>query len=1031
MQNGEIKNAARNLPDAPAFQRLTDDDGLSQNSVRCILQDGKGFIWFGTLNGLNRFDGYQFVIYRHDFQDQNSLSDNLIHSIYETASGEIWVGTSNGLNRYEQATDNFKTYTFDANNPKSLGDGVVQTIFADRDGTLWVGTSKGGLSKFDRAAESFTHYQTAANNDESLSSNNVRGIGEDKDGGFWVATNDGGLNKFDRETGRFARYQVDKNNPNRLSSNQIQAMLIDRAGVIWLGTFGGGLNKFDPHTERFTHYLADANDPHSLNDNRVFSIYETPSDTLWVGTKDGLNRYAKETDSFTVYQHDPTNPRSLSFGEIWSIYEDDTEQLWVGSSFAGVNKFNQKTGRFHQFKHDRNNPNSISNGDILAIYEDRNKTLWIGTRAGGLNRYNSETRRFEAVKSIGSTPVINICEDREGKLWFGTEGDGLFYFDRAADRFTKFQDPNNPSALGTSIVSKIYQDRDGFLWLGTKLQGLYKLDQATQKLTRYQHDPNNPASLSDNTVRAILEDGAGVIWIGTDVGLNKFDQRTETFSHLKHAAGNHQTPSADGISAIYEDTNGTLWFGTSSGGLNRFDRRTETFTYFTEREGLPNNQVYDIFADEQSHLWLSTDKGLARLNPATNRFRNFDVNDGLTHNEFNHKAAFKSANGEMYFGGFNGFVRFNPKDFADSDFQPPIVLTDIRVLEQPLKTERNITELKELNLSWRDYVVSFEFAALDFTDPKKLQYQWRLEGFDTDWIHGGTRRTATYTNLPGGAYVLKVRATNVDGVWTDAALKALKINVTPPFYSTFWFFGLIALAIGVFVWLVYRNQINQLRKISEAQTRFTQQLITSQEAERKRIAAELHDSLGQHLVIIKNRALLGLNKGDDRERVARELSSISESASQALEEVREITNNLRPQLLDRLGLTKAIKALCKKVSGVIEIESEIDSIDNLFSEIEEISIYRIVQESLNNIIKHSNASDAIVTIKRDERKVSITIEDNGQGFAVGNVKSDGGGLGLVGLTERAQLLGGELVIETKLGEGTKIRVALDAEACTQ
>jgi len=603
----------------------------------------------------------------------------------------------------------------------------------------------------------------------------------------------------------------------------------------------------------------------------------------------------------------------------------------------------------------------------------------------------------------------------------------LFFYEREIDRFTKFDDPNHPAAFGKGFISKIYQDRDGFLWLGTKSQGLYKLDKRAQKLTHFQHYPNNPNSLSDNSIRAILEDSSGSLWLGTGGGLDQFDKRTEIFSHLKHEPGNHKTPSADKISAIYEDKNRTLWIGTSFGGLNRFDRQTGIFTYFTEREGLPDNQVYDIFADEQSHLWLSTDKGLARLNQATNRFRNFDVNDGLTHNEFNHKAAFKSANGEMYFGGFNGFVRFNPQDFADSDFQPPIFLTDIRVLEQPLKTERNITELTALNLSWRDYVVSFEFAALDFTDPKKLQYQWRLEGFDTDWIHGGTRRTATYTNLSGGAYVLKVRATNVDGVWTEAALN-LKINVTPPFYRTFWFLALVALAIGVLCWLVYRNRINQLRKISEAQTRFTQQLITSQEAERKRIAAELHDGLGQNLVIIKNRALLGLNKGDDQQRVARELGSISESASQALEEVREITNNLRPQLLDRLGLTKAIKALCKKVSGVIEIESEIDSIDNLFSEIEEISIYRIVQESLNNIIKHSNASDAIVTIKRDDRKVSITIEDNGQGFDVGNVKSSGGGLGLVGLTERAQLLGGELVIETKLGEGTKIHVKVQSYA---
>lgn len=1021
-QNGGLNESLQNTPVSPAFQRFTDEHGLSQNSIRHILQDGKGFLWFGTMNGLNRFDGYQFVVYRHDFQDEKSLTDNLIHSIYETSSGQIWVGTSNGLNRYEQATDNFKTYKFDANNPKNLGDGIVQSIFEDRAGTLWVGTSKGGLSKFDKAAENFTNYQTEPNNNESLSSNNVHGIVEDKNGGFWIATS-GGLNKFNRETGRFSRYQADKNDPNALSNNWIQAMFIDRAGVVWLGTFGGGLNKFDPNTERFTHYLADANNPNSLDDNRVFSIYETPSGAFWVGTKTGLNRYDQETDGFTVYRHEPTNPRSLSVGEIWSIFEDRTEQLWVASSFAGANKFNQKTKRFHQFKHDANNPNSISDGDILAIYEDRNKTLWIGTRGGGLNRYDSASRRFEVVKSDISKPVINIYEDREGKLWFGTEGDGLFSFDRESGRFTKFQDSNQPDSLITGFINKIYQDRDGFLWLGTKTQGLYKLDKRAQKLTLFQHDPKNPNSLSGNSIRAILEDNSGALWFGTDMGLNKFDKLTETFSHLKHAPGNRKTPSSDKISALYEDKDATLWIGTSFGGLNRLDRNTGIFTYFTEREGLPNNQVYDILEDEQANLWLSTDKGLARFNPLTNGFRNFDTGDGLTHNEFNHKAAFKSADGEMFFGGFNGFVKFNPKDFADSNFQPPIVLSGIRIFEQPVQTGQNITELKELNLSWQDYVVSFEFAALDFTDPKKLQYQWKLEGFDNDWIHGGIRRTATYTHLPGGEYVLKVKATNADGVWSEESLN-LKIIVTPPFYRTIWFFALVALAVGGLVGLLYRSRINQLRAISEAQTKFTQQLIASQEAERKRIAKELHDGLGQNLAIISNRAAMGKNKNNEPEIVAREFEEISNNALEALDEVQEITSNLHPHYLERLGLTKAIKSMLSKVSDVLEIVSEIDPVDDLFPKEAEINVYRIVQESVNNIIKHSDASEAEIKVKRAGDEVVITIEDDGRGFDPSNVKAKGGGLGLVGLKERANMIGGAIFIDSSVGRGTKIQVNL-------
>ena len=620
-----------------------------------------------------------------------------------------------------------------------------------------------------------------------------------------------------------------------------------------------------------------------------------------------------------------------------------------------------------------------------------------------------------------------MYEDRQGRLWFGAL-DGLIYFDRQTGRLIRYKGDTNErdnktgrAALASVIA--IEEDRAGNLMIGSIGGGMSIFDRTTGQTKRFQPDRNPDANPSLNRVYAILEDRYGFIWVGTGEGLSRFDPATGTFKYFQYDPNNPNSISANDPGTIYEDKDGTLWFGTASGGLNRFNRETETFKNFAVRDGLPSNDVFSIMEDEQGNLWLGTDHGLVRFNIATNSVRTFNVNDGAPNNPFDNKNAFKNSSGVMYFGGQDGFVKFNPKDFTDSNFVPPVYLADIRILEQPLKAKQDIAEMKELNLSWRDYVVSFDFAALDFTDPKKLQYQWKLDGFDPDWINGGKRRTATYTNLPGGDYVLKVKATNVDGVWGDEAIN-LKIHVQPPFYRTSWFIGIAVLAVSFLILMAYRYRINQLQAISSAQTQFTQQLITSQEAERKRIASELHDGLGQSLVIIKNRAMLGLNKGDDRERVAKELGGISESASQALDEVREITDNLRPQLLDRLGLTKAIQAMLKKVAGFIEIDCHIDSIDKIFDENEEINIYRIVQESVNNIIKHSNASNASIKITRRENSVEVRIEDNGAGFDPSIIESKRTGLGLVGLKERSNLLGGDIAIESSTGEGTKVIVKI-------
>lgn len=985
--------------------------------ITSIVQDPKGFIWIGTYYGLFRYDGYQFSSYRNAFQDANSISSNTVNSVIKTAAGEIWVATSLGLNRYDREKDAFRSFRHDDSVPASLINSNVTAIFEDSRGSLWVGTTPGGLSRFDPASETFLNFPNAAEQDHTLV-----GIAEDRSGGLLVVTTRE-LRKFDPDTSSTKSFRGDER-VNGFGKSLIRSIRVDRWNNAWISTIGGGLTRFDPESERFKRYVADQNNPNSLGDNLVLGVHETRTGSLWVGTGASLSLYRRATDDFLVYRNDPANAKSLGKGEIWAVLEDKDDQLWVGGN-QGLDKFNQKTNRFVRFRNDLNDPIFASGSEVLSIFEDHNQAVWIGIRGidrgGRLDRYDLRSKTFEVVEGLGEIRPFAIRGDSEGKLWIGTAGE-LIHYDPVTGNTKKYRpEPDNPNSLGSGTISRLVSDSSGNLLVATLDGGLSRFDRQTRRFTNFRHDPDDPDSLTDNQVHDVMDDSRGELWVGTFTGLDRLDAATQKFVHYRHEPNDPQSISANDILSIFEDRDGTIWIGTTTGGLNRFDRATGNFTHLTERDGLPSNDVFDILQDDDGKLWLCTDRGLARFDIETGAIRIYDRNDGVPYNPFDNKTAFKNSRGQFYFGGQDGFVRFEPKELTDSQEIPPVYLTGIRIFEQPLKTTLNVSEMKELALSWRDYVVSFDFAALDMTNPAKLRYQWKLDGFDPEWIDGGTRRTATYTNLPGGDYVLKVKATNADGVWGPETL-GLKINVTPPFYQTYWFYGLAILTVGLIVVGAYRARISRLGALTDSQKRFTRDLITSQEGERKRIASELHDGLGQILVIIKNRAALGLAHGKDSDRMTRELDSISASASQALDEVREITNNLRPQLLDRLGLTKALKAMLRKVAAFVEIESNIDNIDQLFSEADEISVYRIVQESVNNILKHSNASNGVVTIRHLVGRVSIMIEDNGRGFDVGILDGKRTGLGLVGLKERANLLGGTIKIRSTSEEGTRIIV---------
>jgi len=778
------------------FDRISMDQGLSHNSVRSIVQDQKGFLWFGTEDGLNKYDGYGFTIYKHERNDLSSLSDNWITSIYETKSGTIWVGTNKGLNRFDKETETFTRFYNNPGDRSSLSNNSIKSIYEDKKGILWVGTS-GGLNKLNKGKVSFTRYIHNSSQPNSISNNIVNTIYEDFSGYLWIGTNDG-LNKFTRENNSFTHYKNNPGNVNSLSDNRVFSIYEEKSGTLWIGTFGGGLNQYVREKDNFIRYKHERSNPYSLSNDRVYSIFEDKSRTLWIGTfGGGLNKFDRDKNQFIHYKNEMDNPNSLSDNDVRLIYQDNSGTFWVGTEY-GLNKFNLNVEKekFVHYEHNPTNRNSLSNNQVFTIYEDKYKEIWIGT-AYGLNRFDRKRKKFYHYKlepknkrSLSHNNVRTIFEDKYGSIWIGTYGGGLNRYNRRRNRFTRFvndpHDPNNPTRLSHNRVKTIFEDRSGTLWIGTN-GGLNRYDRNNNKFQHFKHNRNDPNSLSHNQVSVIYEAKNGIFWIGTSGGgLNKFDPKEGQFSSYKLDKADINSLSHNTVTTIFEDEQGSLWIGTHGGGLNELDRKENNFTRFTKEEGLPSDDIFGILGDKEGNLWLSTSNGISKFNLQTQIFRNYDVNDGLQSNEFNTGAFHKNKNGEMFFGGVNGFNSFFPEKIKDNPHIPPIVLTGFKILDRPVIFDKAISEIDKIELSYKDNFFSFEFAALDFAEPEKNYYAYMMKGLDEDWINLGPKRTVSYRNLSQGVYYFRVKGSNNDRVWNKEGIE-IKISVIPPFWQTWWF----------------------------------------------------------------------------------------------------------------------------------------------------------------------------------------------------------------------------------------------------
>ncbi len=848
------------------FQHLSREDGLSQDTILCIEQDSQGFMWFCTEDGLNRYDSYEFTVFRHDpdnpdslgqegiasiYQDQQgwlwiwkfragldryeretgrfihyellnkadpqSLSTDFVWTLYEDSGGTLWAGTYlSGLYRHDREADQFVPYRHDPEDPHSLSNDRVYAIYEDRQGVLWVGTRE-GLNRFDRETGDFTHYRHDEADPRTLGSDLVQLIHEDQAGRFWVTTFGVGLEQFDRQTGEIvARYQHDPGDPTTIDdTNAITEIFEDRFGLLWLIHFDGRLDRLDPETGSFTRYRHDPDDLASLSDDAVSFLANDRARNLWIGTAEGVDRFDYEMERFVHYRHNPSDPQSLSGNEVTRFLEDRAGVIWIGTSGNGLNLYDPTGSKFAHFRLEAA-ADPEDNNVVNALFEDGSGTLWIATDAG-LNQFSRETGesifyQHDPLDADSLAPgwVMSLFEDGEKRLWIGTQS-GLDTLDRATGRFTHYlQAEPGEAELAIGAVSSIIQGDDGELWLGRHRYGLCRFDPDAGKCTRYAFSPDDPLNTED-MVRHVFKDREGLLWLSTQGGLLKFDPQTEAFTPYAPEADNPASLSHILVNWSYEDRSGALWVGTGGGGLNRLDRTSGTFTRYTEQNGLPSNILVGILEDTQGNLWLSTSNGLSKFAPELEVAKNYDTGDGLQDSEFLLGAYHQSANGEMLFGGRNGLNAFRPEEIRDNPYVPPIVLTSLTQGGVDLEPDAAIEDLARVTLRWPNNFFEFEFAALSFSQPKKNQYAYRLEGFrDEAWNYVGTRRFGRYTNLPGGTYTLRLKGSNSDGVWNEQGA-SLQIQVVPPFWETWVFRGLVVAGLALLGFVAFWQRTRRIR----------------------------------------------------------------------------------------------------------------------------------------------------------------------------------------------------------------------------
>ena len=913
------------------FETLDVYTGLSSNVINKVIQDQYGLIWIATVDGLNKYDGKKFIIYKRNASEMNSLINNTIRDVFEDSNGNLWIGTDGGLEKFNRADDSFTHYQHNEVDSSSLPNNFVRTIFEDSRGNLWIGTSGGGLSKFDVDTEKFTTYVHEDGNPHSLVNNIVRTIYEDSRGYLWIGTWNG-LDRFDYESERFFHFNqdLDENSFPTIGSfgrsmrgrdaladvfitteaqfspstqqpgNHIMDIEEDIDGSLWLATYGGGLKRFDPYNGTFETFLNIYTQETSLSNNNVLDIYRDSQDNFWFSTNDGLNIYNRGNDRFVRFMSDPANQEdsnNLSNSNVNGIFEDYAGMYWISTSGGGLNVFSPTMNRFQHVKNDPSRPSSLSSDMVWAFQQDYDGTLWVANDAG------VDMKRKDAGYFIHFDPhpedlrnendaVYTILRDSTGMMWIGT-AHGLSRFNYIENKFVTvssyfFLNESGVESLDDVMVTDLQEDRVGNIWIGTYGDGIMKLSPSTGAITTLQYDPDDEYSISSNIINTMIKDNSGKLWVGTiGGGLNVLDPIGDRFMSFQNDPENIDSISDDNITSLVFDKNGVLWIGTYN-GLNRYDPSTGIFKSFTIRDGLISDTILGIVIDDAGFIWISNGNGLSQLDPKSERFLNFTYRDGLQGSEFASGSCGKGSDGVIYFGGMDGYNYFYPTQLIGNSYIPQIVLVSLTRSGESIARDYGLEEVEEITLKWPENYFEFEFSALSFIQPEKNEYAYILEGFDNEWNYVGTRSYGRYTNLTQGNYKLRLIASNNDGIWNTNG-KVINVHVIPAWWQSQWFRISAAMLVTLAVIAIFRLQVGSVERYNRKLTKEVQDR-TSDIERRRRVADGLRE------ILIRLNSDLPVRESIDF--IACQIGALLSARSVVIIEIKS-ERRIRPQIIYR------------------------------------------------------------------------------------------------------------------------------------
>lgn len=798
------------------FRHLSVDDGLSQESVYQILQDKYGFVWFATSEGLNRYDGNEFITYMHDPKKENSLSQDWIWSLHQSTDGQLWVGTDGGgLNLLQKDGRTFEHFKHDPLDSSTISGNKVRTITEDNKGDLWIGTES-GLNKFNISSKTFERFINDENNPTSLSHNKIRSIIQEQHGSLWIGTDGGGLNQMDIARKTVRHFRHNPQDENSISSDRIRVLFESMDGMLWIGTYDQGLNRYNPRTGFVKRYHL--NSGHGLTSNIIRDIKQDHRGVLWFATDNGLFEYRSESDSFVGYHKEAANLNSLTDNRVISLFQDEGKVLWVGT-YAGINLWNYQTTSFELFRQSANNIDGLSSNNVLSFAQSDDETIWVGTYEG-LHKYSMLSGKFQFFgkeQGLIDERITALVIDKQ-TLWIGTFSSGLIKMDLQTEKLTYYRpDDNKDNWLKKGGITRLTLDNEGNVWIASFGGGLLKYNRETDDFTVYRHQSGEPNSLANNRVIYVFTSKNGDIWVSLlGGGVARLNPKNGHFIHYQHDPLNPDSISSNVNWVIMEDKQGNLWFGSKGNGVNQLAsgvrrKQQAVFTHISRIDGLKSNAIYGILEDSKNDLWFSSNRGITKYSPQSGELQHYGPHQGLQSFEFNSGAYLKASSGKMFFGGSNGFNAFYPTEILRNQHPPKVALTKVIKINNPLQSEVATHALESLTLNAHEYLVTFEFAALDFAVVEDNRYRYKLEGYDNDWINPDNVHRATYTNLPSGEYIFKVEAANNDGIWNQNGV-LLKVTVLPAWYRTkIAYLGYILLFV-LFLSLLYMMHLHRLKK---------------------------------------------------------------------------------------------------------------------------------------------------------------------------------------------------------------------------